>query len=73
MGTTASGAQGRNTDREVYCRVDSRNISRNGSAAARMSRQNTSIQPHSSTKSTVDGTTLPVSMETAVTASITGK
>lgn len=57
----------------IILQVDSRNISKNGSAAARMSRQNTSIQPHSSTKSTVDGTTLSVSMEMAVTASITGK
>ena len=73
MGTTASGAHGRKTAKLSYCRVDSRNMSKNGSAAARMSRQNTSIQPHSSTKSTVDGTTLSVSMEMAVTASITGK
>ena len=55
--------------RRVYLYVHGKN----GSAAARMSLQNTSIQPHSSTKSTVDGTTLSVSMEMAVTASITGK
>ena len=73
MGSTARGAQGRKTARESYFTVDSRKIIRNGVAAARISRQNISIHPHRSASATVDGTTFPVSMDTAVTARVTGK
>ena len=73
MTSAASGAQGRKTDRSSYCRVDSRNISKNGSAAAKISRQNTSIQAHSTASATVEGITFCVSMDTAVTASIRAK
>ncbi len=73
MMRAARGAQGRKTDRSSYCRVDSRNISKNGSAAARISRQNRSIQAHSTASATVEGTTFLVTIDTAVTASITAK
>ena len=73
IGSTARGAHGRKTARESYFSVDSRKIIRNGVAAAKISRQNISIHPHRRASPTVDGTTFPVNMDTAVTARVTGK